>query len=57
MIIYIHGYGSHGLGSKAEKFRQYCKENNIAYIAPSLSYIPDLAIQTLSILLYFHIKR
>jgi len=47
MIIYIHGYGSHGLGSKAEKFRRYFKENNIAYIAPSLSYIPDLAIQTL----------
>ncbi len=47
MMIYIHGYGSHGLGSKAKKFRNYCKENNIAFIAPSLSYIPDLAIQTL----------
>ncbi|MFK5936831.1 MAG: YqiA/YcfP family alpha/beta fold hydrolase [Sulfurimonas sp.] len=47
MIIYIHGYGSRGLGSKAKKFRDYCQENNIAFIAPSLSYIPDLAIQTL----------
>ena len=47
MVIYIHGYGSHGLGSKAKKFRDYCKENNIAFIAPSLSYVPDLAIETL----------
>ena len=35
------------MGSKAKQFRNYCKENNIAFIAPSLSYIPDLAIKTL----------
>jgi len=47
MIIYIHGFGSHGLGSKANAFRTYFKEKKEAFIAPSLSYIPDLAIQTL----------
>lgn len=47
MIIYIHGYGSHGLGSKAQQFKKFFKEKNISFIAPSLSYIPDLAIKTL----------
>lgn len=47
MIIYIHGFGSHGNGSKAIALRNYCKLKNIPFIAPSLSTIPDLAIQTL----------
>lgn len=47
MIIYIHGFGSSGEGMKAKLFREYFKSQNIAFIAPSLSYIPDLAIQTL----------
>ena len=47
MIIYIHGFGSHGLGSKANAFRIYFKEKKEVFIAPSLSYIPELAIQTL----------
>ena len=47
MIIYIHGFGSHGLGSKANAFRSYFKSKGEAFIAPSLSYIPNLAIQTL----------
>lgn len=47
MIIYIHGFGSHGLGSKASAFRTYFKTKGEAFIAPSLSYVPDLAIQTL----------
>ncbi len=47
MIIYIHGFGSHGLGSKANAFRNYFEGKGEAFIAPSLSYIPDLAIQTL----------
>lgn len=47
MIIYIHGFGSHGLGSKARSFKPFFKEKKEAFIAPSLSYIPDLAIQTL----------
>jgi len=47
MIIYIHGFGSHGLGSKANAFRSYFQDKGEAFIAPSLSTIPDLAIQTL----------
>jgi len=51
MTIYIHGFGSHGLGSKANAFRTYFKDKEEAFIAPSLSYIPDLAIQTLEALI------
>ena len=47
MIIYIHGFGGSGLGTKASLFREYFKERGVEYIAPSLSYIPDLAISTL----------
>jgi len=47
MIIYIHGFGSSGLGGKSSQFRAYFKKQNIPFIAPSLSYIPNLAIQTL----------
>jgi len=47
MILYIHGYGGHGLGVKSSQLREYCHKQNIAFLAPSLSYIPDLAIQTL----------
>ena len=47
MIIYIHGFGSHGYGSKAKVFREYFKRIGEDFIAPSLSYVPELAIQTL----------
>ena len=47
MIIYIHGFGSSGQGGKAELFRKYFKKQNIPFIAPSLSFVPDLAIYTL----------
>tara|TARA_R110002126_G_scaffold98045_1_gene228048 strand:+ start:7788 stop:8342 length:555 start_codon:yes stop_codon:yes gene_type:complete len=47
MIIFIHGFGSDGHGSKATLLRQYCAEQHIPFIAPSLSTIPDLAISTL----------
>ncbi len=47
MIIYVHGFGSSGQGGKASLFREYFKKYNIPYIAPSLSYIPDLAVTTL----------
>ena len=47
MIIYIHGFASNGDGKKAKLFRTYFKQKNKKFIAPSLSYIPDLAIQTL----------
>lgn len=47
MIIYIHGFGGSGKGSKARAFREYYKSINHPFIAPSLSYIPELAIKTL----------
>ena len=45
MILYIHGFSSSGEGYKAKQFREYFKE--YGFIAPSLSYIPELAIKTL----------
>jgi predicted esterase YcpF (UPF0227 family) len=47
MIIYIHGFGGSGQGSKAKIFREYFKSIGEDFIAPSLSYVPELAIQTL----------
>ena len=47
MIIYIHGFASHGEGKKAKVFREYFKTKDQKFIAPSLSYVPDLAIKTL----------
>jgi len=47
MIIYIHGFGSHGLGGKASAFRAYFEGKEEEFIAPSLSYVPQLAMQTL----------
>jgi len=46
-ILYIHGFGSSGLGGKAQIFREYFESLDIKFIAPTLSYIPDLAILTL----------
>lgn len=47
MIIYIHGFGSSGKGGKSLQFREYFKSKNILCIAPSLSYVPELAMDTL----------
>ena len=47
MIILIHGFGSSGQGGKAKLFRKYFKAKGIPFIAPSLSYVPKLAISTL----------
>ena len=47
MIIYIHGFSSHGYGGKASAFRAYFYDRQEKFIAPSLSYVPELAIQTL----------
>lgn len=46
MILYIHGFGSNGKGLKAQLFREHY-DGTSTYLAPSLSYIPDLAIATL----------
>lgn len=47
MIIYIHGFGGSGKGAKANLFREYYNSKGIKYLAPSLSYVPQLAISTL----------
>ena len=47
MTIFIHGFGSSGQGGKANRFRDYFKSINRPFIAPSLSYIPELAMTTL----------
>ena len=47
MIIYIHGFASSGEGTKAKAFREYYAPKKEGFIAPSLSYIPELAIKTL----------
>lgn len=47
ITIYIHGFSSNGKGNKAKLFREFYKNTNELFIAPSLSYIPELAIQTL----------
>ena len=47
MIIFIHGFGSSGQGGKANLFRDYFKSKGQPFIAPSLSYVPELAISTL----------
>jgi len=47
MTILIHGFRSSGQSRKAKLFREFFKKNNIPYIAPSLSYVPELAMATL----------
>ncbi len=47
MIIYIHGFGSSGEGQKAKQFRDYYRSVGEPFVAPSLSYVPELAIKTL----------
>ncbi len=43
MIIYIHGFGGSGEGAKDKVFREYFKIIEESFIAPSLSYVPELA--------------
>ena len=54
MIIYIHGFGSSGQGGKASLFREYFEEE---VIAPSLSYVPHLAIDTLEQLIKTFLEK
>lgn len=47
MILYIHGFGSSGEGGKAKIFREHFRKRGVPFMAPSLSYVPELAIKTL----------
>ena len=51
MIIYIHGFGGSGQGNKAKTLREIFE--NQSFIAPSLSYNPTLAIETLKEMISF----
>lgn len=54
MMIYIHGFGSSGHGGKATLFREYFEDE---VIAPSLSYVPSLAIDTLEQLIEMLLEK
>jgi len=54
MIIYIHGFGSSGLGGKASLFKDYFEDE---VITPSLSYVPSLAINTLEQLIEMLLEK
>ena len=54
MIIYIHGFASSGEGSKAKFLREIFEDEG--FIAPSLSYVPELAIKTLKELIESYSK-
>ncbi len=51
MILYIHGFGSSSESFKAKLVKEYFKKEGV--LAPSLSYIPDLAIGTLEDIIKF----
>ena len=52
MTIIIHGFGSAGKGGKAMLFRDYFKSIGKPCMAPSLSYVPELAMDTLEQLVH-----
>lgn len=45
MILYIHGFGSSAQGTKSVVLKEIFENKN--FLVPSLSYVPDLAIDTL----------
>ena len=47
MVLYIHGFASSGEGEKARIFRKHYRKMGERYIAPTLSFIPELAVKTL----------
>ena len=53
MILYIHGFGSSAQSAKAQKLKAHYKARGIDFLAPSLSYIPTLAIETLEDIIVF----
>lgn len=56
MVIYIHGFGSSGVSSKAKILKKNLKAFGDV-LAPSLSHIPDLAIDTLEQLIISYKKK
>ncbi len=56
MIIFIHGFGSSGFSFKADRIREYFQDRE-SLLAPSLSYVPKLAIQTLEEIIEYGLTR
>ena len=54
MILYIHGFASSGLGAKARQVREFF---GIEALAPSLPYVPDLAIDTLNQIIEWGLRK
>ncbi|MFA7084568.1 MAG: YqiA/YcfP family alpha/beta fold hydrolase [Arcobacteraceae bacterium] len=54
MIVYIHGFGSSGIGGKATLFKKYFDKD---IIMPSLSYVPNLAVHTLEQLIVLLLEK
>lgn len=55
MILYIHGFGSSGKGAKALKLREYYHKQT--FLAPTLSHIPYLAIETLQEIIEYALHK
>ncbi len=53
LLLYIHGFGSSGFSHKAKLLREHFGTQRV--LAPSLSYIPRLAVSTLEELIV-HLK-
>lgn len=47
MLLFIHGFGSSGRGTKAQMLKAWCQEQGISFMSPSLPNIPELALETL----------
>jgi len=55
MILFIHGFGSSGHSFKAELVKKHFEKEGV--LSPSLSYVPDLAIDTLKEIIELFLKR
>lgn len=53
MVLYIHGSAGHGFSKRNIEIREYFSKYDIV-LAPSLHYIPDLAMQTLEDIIKSH---
>ncbi len=54
MVVYIHGFGSSGFSNKASILKKYFGDDKV--FTPSLSTIPELAIDTLNQMLTLLLK-
>jgi predicted esterase YcpF (UPF0227 family) len=55
MILFIHGFGSSGHSFKAKLVKEYFEKEGV--LSPSLSYVPELAIDTLKEIIELCLKK